>query len=217
MENDSSSLLHGINPVDPSKVQTATLDVVFIHGLDGHPVDTWCNTEEKFWLRWLSKEFSDIAVWSIGYNAAPSAWLDDTMTMEERALNILNDLSLTNPIGNRPIFFIVHSLGGLILKFILEKSDADDDYRVIIDQTKGVAFLATPHEGSSGANFLTNLSIFYRANDIVKQLQKHSSSLSRIDDVFNTMVRKKRLKCFSFYEKKEVRIKRKGSRQLNEV
>lgn len=191
MKIDSDSLLHGINSIDPNKVQTATIDVVFIHGLGGHAVDTWCNTEENFWLRWLGEEFSDIAVWSIGYNATPSAWLDDTMPMEERALNILNDLSLTDPIGTRPIFFIVHSMGGLILKFILEKSDADDDYMEIMNQTKGVAFLATPHEGSAGANFLTNLSILYRANDIVKQLQRNSSSLSRIDDVFNTMVRKK--------------------------
>ncbi len=209
MKIDSDSLLHGINSVDPNKVQTATIDVVFIHGLGGHAVDTWCNTEENFWLRWLDEEFADIAVWSIGYNATPSAWLDDTMPMEERALNILNDLSLTDHIGTRPIFFIVHSMGGLILKFILEKSDADDDYMGIMNQTKGVAFLATPHEGSAGANFLTNLSILYRANDIVKQLQRNSSSLSRIDDVFNTIVRQKNLKCFSFYEKDEVRIKRK--------
>lgn len=171
---DKSDELHKIIPVDNDRVEAAIIDVIFIHGLNGHAVNTWCTSEENCWLSWLSEEFSDISVWSIGYNATPSAWLDDTMPMEERAFNILNDLTLTKPIGTRPIFFIVHSMGGLILKFILEKSDVDDDYMEIMNQTKGVVFLATPHEGSGGANFLTNLSILFRANDIVKQLQNNS-------------------------------------------
>jgi len=128
--------------------------------------------------------------------------------MEERAFNMLNHLSNTDGISTRPIFFIVHSMGGLMLKYILEKSNADNDYASIIQQTKGVAFLATPHEGSFGANFLTNLSIIFRANDIVKQLEKNASPLNRLDDAFNTIVRQKDLKCISIYETKKVQIKK---------
>ena len=208
MKTDSDNLLHGIHPVDPNKVQTATMDVVFIHGLNGHAVATWSNTEENFWLRWLSEDFSKIAVWSVGYDATPSAWIKDTMPMEDRAMNILNNLAHTPPIGQRPILFIVHSMGGLLLKYMLEKAKIDDDYKHILKQTKGAVFLAVPHEGAGGASFLKALSIVFRVNDIVKQLEKNASALDRLDGSFNTIVKQKELKCISFFETKEIRIKK---------
>lgn len=208
MESEGREML-GINPILGHDNKDRKLDIIFIHGLNGHAIETWREGKETFWPYWLGEEFTDTAVWSIGYDATPSAWLGDTMPMEDRAFNMLNDLSNTDSIGTRPIFFIVHSMGGLILKYILEKSNVDNDYTSIIQQTKGVAFLATPHEGSAGANFLTSLGIILRVGDIVKQLQKNASSLNRLDDVFNTIVRQKDLKCFSFYETKEIRIKNK--------
>jgi len=204
----SDSLLHGINSIDPNKVQTATIDVVFIHGLGGHAVDTWCNTEENFWLRWLGEEFFNIAVWTVGYDATPSAWVKDTMPMEDRAMNILNNLAHTPPIGQRPIIFIVHSMGGLLLKYMLEKAKIDSDYKHILNQTKGAVFLAVPHDGAGGASFLKALSIVFRVNDIVKQLEKNASALDRLDGSFNTIVKQEKLKCISFFETKEIRIKK---------
>lgn len=200
--------LLGINHVSGKDNKDCKLDIVFIHGLGGDALKTWGEDKETFWPSWLGEEFADIAVWSIGYDATPSAWLRDTMPMEERALNILTDLSTTEGIGSRSLCFIVHSMGGLILKYILEKSKADNNYSKIIQQTKGVVFLATPHEGSSKADFLKNLGLIFRANTIVKQLEHNASSLNRLDDAFNTIVRQENLMCFSIYETKEIRIKK---------
>lgn len=201
--------LFGIIPVLGTDIEDRKLDIVFIHGLAGHAERTWGDVNEVFWPTWLGEDFTNIAVWTVGYDATPSAWLRDTMPMEDRALNILNDLSLTGRIGERPILFIVHSMGGLILKYMLEKSKINDRYSHILAHTKGVVFLAVPHDGASGANFLNALSNILRVNDIVKQLQKNASALDRLDGSFNILVQQEKLECISFFETKEVRLKRK--------
>lgn len=201
--------LLGINHVSGKYNKDCKLDIVFIHGLGGDALKTWGEDQESFWPSWLGEDFTDAAVWAIGYDATPTAWLRDTMPMEDRALNILNDLSHTNGIGTRSIIFVVHSMGGLILKYMLEKSKIDDRYKHILSHTKGAVFLAVPHDGAGGANFLSALSGILRVNDIVKQLKKNASSLDRLDGSFNTLVKQEKLQCISFFETKEVRIEKK--------
>lgn len=205
--NDKDEL-HGIFPVLDADEKDSKLDIIFIHGLNGHPETTWGRKKDQFWLEWLSKDFNEVSVWTVGYDATPSAWIKDTMPMEDRAMNILNNLAHTPPIGQRPIIFIVHSMGGLLLKYMLEKAKIDDDYEHILNQTKGAVFLAVPHEGAGGANFLKALSIVLRVNAIVKQLKKNASELDRLDGSFNKIVKQENLKCISFFETKEIRIKK---------
>ncbi|CAM3988717.1 hypothetical protein [Arcobacter cloacae] len=198
----------GINHVFGKDREDIQLDIIFIHGLDGHAEKTWMNNNNEFWPLWFETEFENIAVWSVGYNAAPTIWSGDTLSMEDRSLNILNEFVYSNNgIGTRPIFFIVHSMGGLILKFLLEKSILDQEYKSIINQTKGVSFLATPHNGSDFANFIIILQdIFHiiRPNDILKELQSNEYFLSRLEKTFCTIVRDYDLKCLTFYEIKKV-------------
>lgn len=182
------------------------LDVVFIHGLNGHAYDTWTNKDEEMWPKWLFEEFEDIAVWTIGYDATSSAWKKDTMSMSERGKNLIAELHANKNLGNKPLFFIVHSMGGLILKYILELSHQQLKYNYILNYTKGIGFLATPHNGSVGANILKALNIIYRANFVVKELSKGSNELNRLDDYFCNIATQNNFKCFTFYETQEVRV-----------
>lgn len=181
------------------------LDVVFIHGLDGDAYNTWKNEDDVIWPEWLFDDFNDIAVWTIGYDATSSAWKKDTMSMSERGKNLIAEIHANENLGNKPLFFIVHSMGGLILKYILELSHQQNKYTNILNNTKGIGFLATPHNGSNGANILKNLNILYRANFVVKELSKNSNELNRLDDSFCNLVTQNNLKCFTFYETQEVR------------
>ncbi|KAF2969297.1 hypothetical protein GQX73_g4287 [Xylaria multiplex] len=65
------------------------------------------------------------------------------------ARNLLYGLERTKPSG-RPVIFVVHSLGGIVLKETLRRSEEskDDSIKDIVRSTKGIIFLGTPHRGS---------------------------------------------------------------------
>jgi hypothetical protein len=52
---------------------------------------------------------------------------------------------------NRPIVFICHSLGGLVVKQALVTAKLNDKYADVVSATSGIAFFATPHRGGNGA------------------------------------------------------------------
>ncbi|MDF0674071.1 MAG: hypothetical protein P0120_06980 [Nitrospira sp.] len=61
-------------------------------------------------------------------------------------------------LGDRPIVFVAHSLGGLMVKAMLEREwISRGDKSRILSQTKAVVFLGTPHSGSSLANLAETL------------------------------------------------------------
>lgn len=54
----------------------------------------------------------------------------------------------------RPIIFVAHSLGGILVKDMLSQADTsrEAEYTNIIEDTSAVVFLGTPHRGSGHAN-----------------------------------------------------------------
>ena len=131
------------------------VDVVFVHGLTGDAKQTWTNATTKgFWPAWLHEGLEKISVYSLGY---PASALGKTakkeMDLFERAGNVL-ELLAGYGIGERPIAFVAHSLGGILVKMVLRKSSEADDqgWRRVSESTKLVFFLATPHLGSELAN-----------------------------------------------------------------
>ncbi|CAH0021695.1 unnamed protein product [Clonostachys rhizophaga] len=53
-------------------------------------------------------------------------------------------------VHNRPLIFVAHSLGGIVVKEMLGRSSssAEDDLRNIVESTAAIVFLGTPHRGS---------------------------------------------------------------------
>lgn len=131
------------------------LDVVFVHGLTGDPHDTWCTgANGEFWPTWLESDLEMISLYTLGYPASLlEKWPNKEMDMFERAGNVLERFAGIG-IGRRPIAFVAHSLGGILVKIILRKSSEsrDSDWRAVCDSTKLVVFLATPHVGESLAS-----------------------------------------------------------------
>ena len=132
-------------------------DIVFVHGLGGDAKSTWMassKTETSFWPKWVADEFPRHNVWSLQYDASPINWLSHAMSLPDRAINIA-DLLVQVGIGRRPVMFVVHSLGGLVIKEVLRLAHgeaADPEVSKIATNTHGIAFLATPHRGSGLAS-----------------------------------------------------------------
>jgi hypothetical protein len=92
-------------------------------------------------------------------------------TLYENARHLLSDLAVRRrgAVKQRPIIFIAHSLGGLIVKSSLIQSnlalaDPNDDTKSIKLSTTGILFFGTPHQGSrdnSWSRVLRNIVQFY--------------------------------------------------------
>ncbi|KAI1848620.1 hypothetical protein JX266_005479 [Neoarthrinium moseri] len=77
--------------------------------------------------------------------------LQEGVTLEQLADDLIQNLCQMRA-GHekaRPIFFICHSIGGLVAKRALVKASQDEKLRWIIFDCHGMTFFATPHRGSS--------------------------------------------------------------------
>lgn len=79
-----------------------------------------------------------------GYNAANKS------NLFSHARDLLYGLERDRPPG-RPIIFVAHSLGGLLVKEVLRRSQFSDDPALqdIVRSTRSIVFLGTPHRGSA--------------------------------------------------------------------
>ena len=104
----------------------------------------------------MGQDAPDVGIWSIDYEVEPSAWKGNAMPLTDRATNILELLNVHN-IGKYPIIFVTHSLGGLLVKqmFRTASDRKDQEWKNIVEKTRGIVFLATPHSGSNIANWVS--------------------------------------------------------------
>lgn len=186
------------------------MDVVFVHGLNGHAKETWerpkqaprrlwfwpfwfwpsrqepqDSVESLFWPNWIATEFSEAGVWSLGYPAASTAWRGHAMPLPDRAKNILQLFHL-NKIGTRPIILIVHSLGGLLTKQILQIAQTQNNpsWQAVGRAVAGILFLATPHSGAFLASVVNIFRVVARANWTIADLRPHEPHLRDLNEWF---------------------------------
>jgi len=137
--------------------EISLVDVIFVHGLTGNACETWSDESGKeFWPNWLQADLQTISIYTLGYPASLfEKWAKKEMDMFERAGNVLERFAGFG-IGERPIVFVTHSLGGILTKMILRKSceAEDEDWRRVSEATKLVVFLSTPHSGAAAAAVL---------------------------------------------------------------
>ncbi|MEV6906095.1 NB-ARC domain-containing protein [Amycolatopsis sp. NPDC051071] len=190
--------------------ENPVLDVVFVHGLDGDAYKSW-STKRKgsFWPEWLGRDIEGLAVWSLGYDAASSRWLGHAMPIQDRAINLLAHLE-NHGIGQRPLCFITHSMGGLVVKeMLLHAADGRADYTEFATATRGVVFLATPHNGSDIVTMaiVKALAVAYRKTPAVDALERNSAHLRQLNTRYRnwTVAPTTNIKHKMFYEAQSTR------------
>jgi hypothetical protein len=191
---------------DPQRV----MDVVFVHGLGGDSWSTWMADDEdigSFWPNWLAEDVAGLGIWTLGYAASGSKWKEESMPLADRGNQMLDLLSIEG-LGRRPLAFITHSMGGIVVKQILRNADSFGvkRYEAILAQTRGIAFIATPHSGAHIANFAELAAAIYRTNEQVRELSAHDPRLRELHGWFlNKYLQTHPLVCRSYCEKRELR------------
>ncbi|KAI9888927.1 MAG: hypothetical protein M1814_006159 [Vezdaea aestivalis] len=141
------------------------IDVVFVHGLNGHLEGSWTAPEldrshstQTFWLEdLLPMDLPNARIISFGHEATFStlARSDCAAVFDEIAFDLLMDLAARRKRSDevaRPILFVGHCFGGSIIKQALFKSlteyGSGSEYRSLFSiarSCQGAVFLGTPH------------------------------------------------------------------------
>ncbi|PHH77086.1 hypothetical protein CDD80_955 [Ophiocordyceps camponoti-rufipedis] len=135
-------------------------------------------------------------------------------TLADLADDLLQELHAlrTGEAAERPLVFIAHSVGGLVVKMALTKAARDDRYERVLRECYGVAFFGTPHQGSSyfampglapSIQSLLRLSAPLPAS-ITESLRVGNEELLRADDDFKAVSNDMRI--WTLYETIESRF-----------
>ena len=207
---------YGLTEVYRPVTGSTLVDVVFVHGLDGHPGSTW--TSEKDGVFWpaqllppiLAEEKARILVYGYDANVTPSMDGAAIMTKDrihnhaEQLLAVLYGNRRKNKATERPIIFIAHSLGGLVVKAALVHSAEVRGFktghlRSTFVSTHGILFLGTPHHGTATPHNRTSTQ-----SQILDALQANHETLQVIDRRFIQLINK--FHIFFFHEGKPTNI-----------
>ena len=140
----------------------------------------------------------DARIYTLGYNANSIKKAAPNATITSAAEDLLASLIATR-VTNDPneIYFVCHSLGGLVVcQALIMALFEDEDFHIKASYqelflkngqciVKGIVFMGTPFRGSGDANILApfvaavkGLNVFHAANDtFIKSLKKNNNSV----------------------------------------
>lgn len=172
---------------------------------------------------WLPEDVPEVRVLAVDYPTALSGWRTDCDlnkdSLRERAIHVMKQLEDAK-LGDRPIIWVAHSMGGLLVKQILvlcdehhkqaserrttSGSDNDSNFKEnVLRQSKGVVFYSVPHKGSN-LDWIErrNLQKLLMLTTEVIELQKGSPVLLELHERFLELARRNEqsLKFLTFLE-----------------
>lgn len=204
-DKGSRNFLRTIAPgVDPN------VDIVAVHGLNpknkpNHAEMTWTHTNNKLWLRdFLPLQLPRARIQLFSYNSNVGIQ-SSSAGVREQVENLLRNLLLERENQNaRPIIFIAHSLGGIIVKEALVQAKLRDKYISLYNSTYGIAFFGTPHRGCPLAGIgdiivkVVGALLKNPSNTYMRALKKDDLYSSELHDNFQQLV--ENFKYLNFYE-----------------
>lgn len=202
-----------------------------VHGLGGHWEKTWTSKQGNLWLKdYLPAQLKgnglNARVMSYGYNADTifSSSVGNINTSASDLLQRLKQDRDTPAKADRPILFIAHSLGGIIveqvnhslfsifrsmlkadgLKAIITANDQSNCYGDLLEHVEALAFFGVPHHGANLANWAYYVSCLWQYSwfgyltnrNYVHALRARSKALTDISERFKHRMRSLRIRTF---------------------
>lgn len=205
------------------------VDVIFVHGLNGDPHNTWTSDVSKvFWpAQLLPSELEEEKprVLVYGYDANVTSFTDGVSKdkIHNHAETLVADVYANRKrrkAGERPIIWVAHSLGGLVVKRALIHSSEIrgvkiEHLRSVFVSTYGILFLGTPHHGSDVAQWGNRLEwicsvvlpkrVVDTQPQLVDALKTNNETLQNIDRQFAQLMT--RFHVYFFHEGKPTNLK----------
>ncbi|KAL2260325.1 hypothetical protein VTK26DRAFT_5685 [Humicola hyalothermophila] len=150
--------------------------------------------------------------------------LQEGMTLESLSEDLLEQVEQARRgIQSRPLFFVAHSIGGLVVKNALVMASQSSKYLEIMENCHGVTFFGTPHRGSSYmsmSNFKQSIRELLHLQStlprsLTDEIRVNNRRLVHLHDVFVDMASE--LRVWSFYETQESLLSGSGTGFESEV
>ncbi|KAK2657668.1 hypothetical protein Ddye_010720 [Dipteronia dyeriana] len=204
-----------------SQSEVPQVDIVFVHGLRGGPYKTWRISEDKsstksglvekidqeagklgtFWPgEWLSVDFPHARLFTLKYKTNLTQWSGASLPLQEVSTMLLEKLVAAG-IGSRPVVFVTHSMGGLVVKQMLHKAKSDNIVN-LVNNTVGIVFYSCPHFGSKLADMPWRMGLVLRPAPTIVELRSGSPRLVELNDYIRHLHKKGALDVLSFCETK---------------
>ncbi|KAL2651323.1 hypothetical protein R1flu_019451 [Riccia fluitans] len=198
------------------------MDVVFVHGLRGGPFKTWRLSENKSsattplverideeagqegtcWPEeWLTEDLPRSRLLTIKYKTNLSEWSGASLPLQEVSSTLLDKL-LAAGVGERPLVFVTHSMGGLVVKQMLLQAGKDKSRAHLVNQTTGVVFYSCPHFGSKLADMPWRIGLVLRPAPSIAELRSGSPRLEELNQCLRHLNKDGHLDVLSFSETK---------------
>ncbi|KAL6821948.1 hypothetical protein J3E69DRAFT_339611 [Trichoderma sp. SZMC 28015] len=198
----------------PKADKPVTADIIAITGLDGHAYGSWRGKGNlgRMWLRhFLSEDLPYCRTMTYGYNSKLSArGIDTIMDYSRGLMEALKKIRNTEELRQRPLFFIAHSFGGIILAHCLVKAvqTNEDDHPTIATlhkATYGMLLFGIPHKGLVVDDIEKMLAgrDNHPRSALLQQIKVKSDLLENQLTDFKNLVRDR--KVVSFYETRQTR------------
>ncbi|OTA52497.1 ribonuclease-like protein p/mrp subunit [Hypoxylon sp. EC38] len=206
--------------------EDAVVDIVAVHGLNGDAFETFTASHTgRFWLGDSDMLQQDLRgrcrILTFSYSASVASVFGQASsdTILNHATTLVAELVANREVNRaleRPIIFVCHSLGGIIVKRALLYSASRTGKKIehihsIYVSTFGILFFGTPHQGSKAAHLAT---IAQRMTDalvpsrivdtkshLLSNLREGSEVLRDITDNFVPIMERFRV-CFFWEQEK---------------
>ncbi|KAE9367293.1 hypothetical protein N431DRAFT_513570 [Stipitochalara longipes BDJ] len=200
-------------------VGVAKADIVFVHGLGGSSIKSWCknNDLDLFWPRKFLRLDPDICharIMTFGYNTASPSTGDAISNISGFATDLLRALKFIKDekqgglnIGSVPLFFVAYSVGGLVVKKLVNVVKAfvqgrdHPEYQEMIKSISAIMFLSTQHRVISPLELnrrIAEASVsFGESQPSIPIITKDPPKLQDINEQFRYIASP--LKLFSFF------------------
>ncbi|KAM7028125.1 protein SERAC1 [Melospiza melodia melodia] len=202
--------------------QPVRADILFVHGLLGAAFKTWrqqdmdrhldrraSEGEEEYtqcWPKtWLASDCPSLRIISVEYDTHLSDWKAKCPVEAQResiafrSSELLDKLKAAG-IGDRPLVWVSHSMGGLLVKRMLVDASKNPEMDKIVNNTRGIIFYSVPHHGSQLAEYSINARYLLFPSVEVKELSKDSPALKELNDDFLSFAKDKKFSVLSFAE-----------------
>lgn len=203
----------GLHAIANTTRNDRVADIVFVHGLGGSSHKTWRHGEEGtrdhfFWPEELGKELPQCGMWSVGYPAGFTAFGNPGMVIGQRGLSLADELRVNGVGSTRPLLFVTHSMGGLVVKALIDGCHCHvlPQMEQLVLSVKGIAFCGTPHFGSSFASAAERLSYYFAwaAQEHVREMEVNAKGLELLHYRFMGWLRSHPAQIHCFAESVEL-------------